>query len=65
MNKDIHQQANRQRASQQLVSDYMRFLIDQETLVEHVLERRLAECLPELEVTIANHIINQLKTVIK
>lgn len=65
MNKDIHHQTNRQRASQQLVSDYMRFLIDQETLVEHVVERRLAERLPELEVTIANHIINQLKTVIK
>lgn len=65
MNKDIHQQTNRQRASQQLVSDYMSFLIDQETLVEHVVERRLNECLTEMEERITNHIINQLKTVIK
>ncbi|MBQ8948593.1 MAG: hypothetical protein IJ059_02240 [Prevotella sp.] len=54
-----------QRASQQLVSDYMSFLIDQETLVEHVVERRLNECLTEMEERITNHIINQLKTVIK
>ena len=65
MNKgNIHQQ-KLQRASQQLVSDYMSFLIDQETLVEHVVERRLNECLTEMEERITNHIINQLKTVIK
>ena len=65
MNKDNNHQQELQRASQQLVSDYMSFLIDQETLVEHVVERRLAERLPELEERIKNHIINQLKTVIK
>ena len=63
-NGNIHQQ-KLQRASQQLVSDYMSFLIDQETLVEHVVERRLNECLTEMEERITNHIINQLKTVIK
>ena len=62
---DNNHQQDLQRASQQLVSDYMSFLIDQETLVEHVVERRLAERLPELEERIKNHIINQLKTVIK
>ena len=62
---DNNHQQELQRASQQLVSDYMSFLIDQETLVEHVVERRLAERLPELEERIKNHIINQLKTVIK
>ena len=41
MNKGIHHQSELQRASQQLVSDYMSFLIDQETLVERVVERRL------------------------
>jgi hypothetical protein len=61
MNKDNNHQQELQRASQQLVSDYMSFLIDQETLVEHVVERRLAERLPELEERIKNHIINQLK----
>ena len=65
MNKDNNHQQELQLASQQLVSDYMSFLIDQETLVEHVVERRLAERLPELEERIKNHIINQLKTVIK
>jgi hypothetical protein len=43
----------------------MSFLIDQETLVERVVERRLAECLPMIEERISNHIINQFKTVIK
>ena len=65
MNKGIHHQSELQRASQQLVSDYMSFLIDQETLVERVVERRFAECLPMIEERISNHIINQFKTVIK
>jgi hypothetical protein len=65
MNKGIHHQSELQRASQQLISDYMSFLIDQETLVERVVERRLAERLPELEDRLVNHIINQFKTVIK
>lgn len=50
-----------QRASQQLVSDYMCFLIDQEALVERIVERKLAERLPQMEENIQNHIINQLK----
>jgi hypothetical protein len=65
MNKGIHHQSELQRASQQLISDYMSFLIDQEALVERVVERRLAERLPELEDRLVNHIINQFKTVIK
>lgn len=54
-------QSELQRASQQLVSDYMRFLIDQEALVERIVERKLAERLPQMEKNIQNHIINQLK----
>lgn len=65
MNKGIHHQSELQRASQQLVSDYMSFLIDQEALVERVVERRLAEHLPQMEERVVNHIINQFKTVIK
>lgn len=65
MNKGIHHQSELQRASQQLVSDYMSFLIDQEALVERVVERRLAERLPQMEERVVNHIINQFKTVIK
>ena len=65
MNKGIHHQSELQRASQQLISDYMSFLIDQEALVERVVERRLAKRLPELEDRLVNHIINQFKTVIK
>ena len=62
MNKGIHHQSELQRASQQLVSDYMSFLIGQETLVERVVERRLAECLPQMEERLVNHIINHLKS---
>lgn len=65
MNKGIHHQSELQRASQQLVSDYMSFLIDQEALVERVVERRLAEHLPQMEERVVNYIINQFKTVIK
>lgn len=54
-------QSELQRASQQLVSDYMCFLIDQEALVERIVERKLAERLPQMEENIQNHIINQLK----
>ena len=54
-------QSELQRASQQLVSDYMSFLIDQEALVERIVERKLAERLPQMEENIQNHIINQLK----
>ena len=60
MNKGIHHQSELQRASQQLISDYMSFLIDQEALVERVVERRLAERLPHVEERIVNHIINHL-----
>ena len=62
MNKGIHHHSELQRASQQLVSDYMSFLIDQEALVERVVERRLAECLPQMEERLVNHIINHLKS---
>ena len=62
MNKGIHHQSELQRASQQLVSDYMSFLIDQEALVERVVERRLAEALPQMEERLVNHIINHLKS---
>ena len=62
MNKGIHHQSELQRASQQLVSDYMSFLIDQEALVDRVVERRLAERLPQMEERLVNHIINQLKS---
>ena len=65
MNKGIHHQSELQRASQQLVSDYMSFLIDQEALVERVVERRLAELQPQMEERIKDHIINHLKTAIK
>lgn len=61
MNKDHQHQTELQRASQQLVSDYMSFLIDQEALVERIVEQKLAERLPQLEEKIQNHIINQLK----
>ena len=61
MNKDNNHQQELQRASQQLVSDYMRFLIDQEALVERVVERKLAELQPQMEEKIQNHIINHLK----
>ena len=61
MNKDNNHQQELQRASQQLVSDYMRFLIDQEALVERVVERKLAELQPQIEEKIQNHIINHLK----
>lgn len=60
MNKDNNHQQELQRASQQLVSDYMRFLIDQEALVERVVERKLAELQPQMEEKIQNHIINHL-----
>jgi hypothetical protein len=59
MNKGIHHQSELQRASQQLICDYMSFLIDQEALVERVVERKLAECLPQMEERLINHIINQ------
>lgn len=59
MNKGIHHQSELQRASQQLISDYMSFLIDQEALVERVVERKLAERLPQMEERLINHIINQ------
>ena len=61
MNKDTNHQQELQRASQQLVSDYMRFLIDQEALVERVVERKLAELQPQMEEKMQNHIINHLK----
>ena len=60
MNKGIHHQSELQRASQQLISDYMSFLIDQEALVERVVERRLAEHLPHVDERVINHIINHL-----
>jgi hypothetical protein len=56
MNKDNNHQQELQRASQQLVSDYMRFLIDQEALVERVVERKLAELQPQMEEKIQNHL---------
>ena len=56
MNKGIHHQSELQRASQQLISDYMSFLIDQEALVERVVERKLAERLPQMEERLINHI---------
>lgn len=65
MNNENNHQQQLQRASRQLVSDYMSFLIDQETLVERVVERRLAELQPQMEERIKNHIINQLKSAIK
>jgi hypothetical protein len=65
MNYDDNHQKELQRASQQLVSDYMSFLIDQEALVERVVDRRLAELQPQMEERIKDHIINQLKTAIK
>ena len=65
MNNDNNHQQELQRASQQLVSDYMSFLIDQEALVERVVERRLAELQPQMEERIKDHIINQLKSSIK
>ena len=58
--EQLHQ-SELQRASQRLVSDYMSFLIDQEALVERIVERKLAERLPQIEENIQNHIINQLK----
>jgi len=61
MKQGFHNQSALQRASQQLVCDYMSFLIDQEALVERIVERRLAERLPQMEENIVNHIINQLK----
>ena len=65
MNNDNTHQQELQRASQQLVSDYMSFLIDQEALVERVVERRLSELQPQMEERIKDHIINQLKSSIK
>ena len=65
MNNENNHQQELQRASRQLVSDYMSFLIDQETLVERVVERRLAELQPQMEERIKTHIINQFKTAIK
>lgn len=65
MNNENNHQQELQRASRQLVSDYMSFLIDQETLVERVVERRLAELQPQMEERIKTHIINQLKSAIK
>ena len=65
MNNDNNHQQELQRASQQLVSDYMSFLIDQEALVERVVERRLSELQPQMEERIKDHIINQLKSAIK
>jgi hypothetical protein len=65
MNNDNNHQQELQRASQQLVSDYMSFLIDQEALVERVVERRLSELQPQMEERIKDHIINQLKSSIK
>ena len=61
MNNENNHQQELQRASRQLVSDYMSFLIDQEALVERIVERKLAERLPQMEENIQNHIINQLK----
>lgn len=61
MKTALHHQTELQRASQQLVNDYMNFLIDQEALVERVVERKLADCLPQMEERICNHIINHLK----
>ena len=58
--EQLHQ-SELQRASQRLVSDYMSFLIDQEALVERIVERKLAERLPQIEKNLQNHIINQLK----
>ena len=65
MNNENNHQQELQRASQQLVSDYMSFLIDQEALVERVVERRLSELQPQMEERIKDHIINQLKSSIK
>ena len=65
MNNDNNHQQELQRASQQLVSDYLSFLIDQEALVERVVERRLSELQPQMEERIKDHIINQLKSSIK
>ena len=65
MNNENNHQQELQRASRQLVSDYMSFLIDQEALVERVVERRLAELQPQMEERIKDHIINHLKTAIK
>ena len=65
MNNENNHQQELQRASRQLVSDYMSFLIDQEALVERVVERRLSELQPQMEERIKDHIINQFKTAIK
>ena len=66
MKTDPNHQTDLQRVSQRLVSDYMRYLVDQEALVERIVEQKLAECLPQMEENIQeniqNHIINHLKT---
>ena len=62
MKTDPDHQTELQRVSQRLVSDYMRYLVDQEALVERIVEQKLAECLPQMEENIQNHIINHLKT---
>lgn len=65
MNNENNHQQELQRASRQLLCDYMSFLIDQEALVERVIERRLAELQPQMEERIKTYIINQLKSAIK
>ena len=65
MNNENNHQQELQRASRQLVSDYMSFLIDQEALVERVVERKLTELQSQMEERIKPHIINQLKSAIK
>ena len=65
MNNENNYQTGLQRASHQLVSDYLSFLIDQEALVERVVERKLTELQSQMEERIKDHIINQLKTTIK
>lgn len=65
MSNDNNHQQKLQRASRQLVSDYMSFLIDQEALVERVVERRLTELQPQMEERIKDQIMDHLKSAAK
>lgn len=55
----------KQKSARKLISDYLGFLTEQETLVDHLVERKLEKMGPQIEKRIAQMIDERLSLIIQ
>ena len=55
----------KQKTARKLISDYLGFLTEQETLVDHLVEKKLAQMSPQIEQRIAQMIDERLALIIQ